>query len=53
MAGATGRPDKVVGTHFFAPAYHMRLLENIRGEKTSAQTIADVMGYGTRIGKAS
>lgn len=53
IASATKRPDKVMGVHFFAPAYHMRLLENIRGDKTSPQTIATCMEFGKRIGKVS
>ena len=51
MAAMTSRPDKVMGAHFFVPAYHMRLLENIRGKKTSPQTIATVMQFGKQIGK--
>ena len=49
----TSRTDKVIGTHFFVPAYYMRLLENVRGEKTSAETIATAMALGSKIGKVS
>ncbi|XP_066265568.1 peroxisomal bifunctional enzyme-like [Branchiostoma lanceolatum] len=51
IAAVTKRPDKVVGTHFFAPANIMRLLENILGKHTSAETIATAMQLGTTIGK--
>ncbi|XP_070566357.1 peroxisomal bifunctional enzyme-like isoform X1 [Ptychodera flava] len=51
MASATKRPDKVVGTHFFAPAHLMKLLENIRGKDTSPETIATVMTLGKTIKK--
>ncbi|WP_417519593.1 3-hydroxyacyl-CoA dehydrogenase NAD-binding domain-containing protein [Minwuia sp.] len=51
IASATKRPEDVVGTHFFSPANVMRLLENVRGEKTSKETIATVMDMGKRIGK--
>lgn len=51
IATATKREDKVVGTHFFAPAYIMKLLENIYGPKTSAETVATVMKLGKRIKK--
>ncbi|XP_061186168.1 peroxisomal bifunctional enzyme-like [Saccostrea echinata] len=51
ISTATSRPDKVVGTHFFAPAYHMRLLENIYGTKTSPDTVATVMKLGKTINK--
>ncbi|MDH3232864.1 MAG: 3-hydroxyacyl-CoA dehydrogenase NAD-binding domain-containing protein [Alphaproteobacteria bacterium] len=51
IAAATKRPEKVVGTHFFSPANVMRLLENVRGENTSKETIATVMGLSKKIGK--
>jgi len=51
IASATKRPEKVVGTHFFSPANVMRLLENVRGEKTSKETIATVMDLSKKIGK--
>ncbi|RUS86456.1 hypothetical protein EGW08_005771 [Elysia chlorotica] len=53
IASATNRPDKVVGTHFFAPAFIMRLLENVYGSKTSPTTVATVMELGRRIGKVT
>ncbi|MEE8351169.1 MAG: 3-hydroxyacyl-CoA dehydrogenase NAD-binding domain-containing protein, partial [Rhodospirillales bacterium] len=43
IAAATTRPDKVIGTHFFSPAHIMRLMENVRGAKSSPETIASVM----------
>ncbi len=52
IAQATGRPDKVIGTHFFSPANVMRLMENVRGEKTSKETIATVMALSKTLGKA-
>ncbi|HUT47862.1 MAG TPA: 3-hydroxyacyl-CoA dehydrogenase NAD-binding domain-containing protein [Alphaproteobacteria bacterium] len=51
IAAATSRPEKVVGTHFFSPANVMRLLENVRGEDTSKETIATVMDLSKKIGK--
>ena len=51
IAAATGRPDKVMGTHFFSPANVMRLLENVRGEKTSHETLATIMKLSKTIGK--
>lgn len=41
----------MVGTHFFAPAYHMKLLENIYGTKTSPEAVATVMKLGKTINK--
>ncbi|MBI2585265.1 MAG: 3-hydroxyacyl-CoA dehydrogenase, partial [Rhodospirillales bacterium] len=51
IAKATNRPDKVIGTHFFSPANVMRLMENVRGAKTSPETIATVMKLSKTIGK--
>jgi enoyl-CoA hydratase/3-hydroxyacyl-CoA dehydrogenase len=43
IASATGRPEKVLGLHYFNPAVLMRLVEVIRGEKTSDETMQ--VGY--------
>ena len=51
IAAATKRPESVVGTHFFSPANVMRLLENVRGAKSSKTTIATAMAVGRRIAK--
>src|SRR5207237_638218 len=51
IASATKRPESVIGTHFFSPANVMRLLENVRGKKSSKTTIATAMSIGRRIGK--
>jgi len=53
IAASTSRPGQVVGTHFFSPANVMRLLENVRGRQTSAQTIATVMALGRTLGKVT
>ncbi len=51
IASATGRPESVIGMHFFSPANVMRLLENVRGAKTSKSVIATAMSVGRRINK--
>jgi len=51
IAASTARPTQVVGTHFFSPANVMKLLENVRGRQTSAETIATVMALGKTLGK--
>jgi 3-hydroxyacyl-CoA dehydrogenase len=51
IASATKRPESVIGTHFFSPANVMRLLENVRGQKSSKTTIATAMTIGRRIAK--
>ena len=53
ISSATNRPEKVVGTHFFSPANIMRLLEIVRGEKTSKETLATIMKLGKIIKKAA
>jgi 3-hydroxyacyl-CoA dehydrogenase len=51
IASVTGRPDHVLGMHFFSPANVMRLLEVVRGEKTAKPVIATVMQLARKIGK--
>ena len=51
IAAATQRPEWVIGLHFFSPANVMRLLEVVRGEKTSKQVIATAMQLAKKIGK--
>ena len=53
IAAATRRPERVIGTHFFSPAHVMRLLETVRGAKTSDETVATVMKLARRLGKVS
>ena len=53
IASVTNRPDKVVGTHFFSPANIMRLLEVVRGDQTSNETLATVMAIGKKLKKAA
>jgi len=53
IAAVTKRPEDVVGTHFFSPANVMRLLENVRGAKSSPETIASVMKLGKTINKVA
>jgi len=51
IASATTRPGSVIGTHFFSPANVMRLLELVRGAKTSKETIATSSELARRIAK--
>lgn len=45
MAGATRRPAKVIGMHFFNPANVMKLVEIIPGLETSQETVDDVVMF--------
>ena len=51
MAAATGRPEKVCGIHFFNPATAMPLVELVRAEKTSDETLAAARGFAEACGK--
>jgi 3-hydroxybutyryl-CoA dehydrogenase len=51
IAGATGRPDRVIGTHWFNPPPLMRLIEVVRGVETSDATVAAVQELAVRYGK--
>jgi 3-hydroxyacyl-CoA dehydrogenase len=53
IAAMTSRPQDVIGMHFFSPANVMKLLENVRGEKTSKPVIATAMQIGKKIGKVA
>ncbi|GGC80591.1 3-hydroxyacyl-CoA dehydrogenase NAD-binding domain-containing protein [Chelatococcus reniformis] len=53
IAAATKRPEWVIGTHFFSPANVMRLLEVVRGDKTSKEVIATLMQLSKKIGKVA
>ncbi len=53
IASVTKRPEKVVGTHFFSPANIMRLLEVVRGDQTSNETLATIMAIGKKLKKAA
>ncbi len=51
IAASTSRPGQVIGTHFFSPANVMKLMENVRGARTSPETIATVMKLSKKLGK--
>ena len=53
LAAMTKRPQNVAGTHFFSPANVMKLLEVVRGSKSSPETLFTAMALGRRIGKIS
>ncbi|MDT9591651.1 3-hydroxyacyl-CoA dehydrogenase family protein [Nocardioides zeae] len=51
IAAATGRPDRVIGTHWFNPPPVMRLVEIVRGVETSDATVAAMKDLAARYGK--
>ncbi|MBU2647984.1 enoyl-CoA hydratase/isomerase family protein [bacterium] len=53
IAAVTGRPEFVLGLHFFSPANVMRLLEIVRGAKTSKTVLATALTIGKKIKKVA
>ncbi|MBE7376255.1 3-hydroxyacyl-CoA dehydrogenase [Pseudomonas lopnurensis] len=53
IAAVTQRPEQVVGLHFFSPAHIMKLLEVVRGAKTSQAVLQASTELGKRMGKVS
>jgi 3-hydroxybutyryl-CoA dehydrogenase len=51
LAQATNRPDKIIGTHFLSPVPPSKLLEIIRADTTSEETLATVKEFGRSLGK--
>ena len=51
MAAQTGRPDKVIGMHFFSPPVLMALVEVVRGEGTSDETTDAIVKLVEKLGK--
>ena len=51
IAAVTGRPQDVIGMHFFAPANIMKLMEIVRGGETAGDVIATAMAVAKKIRK--
>ncbi len=51
IAGGTPYPAQVIGTHFFNPVHIMKLLEVVRGPRTSQAVLERVLAFGEAIGK--
>lgn len=51
IAAVTGRPESVVGTHFFSPVPMMALCELVRGHRTSDETLASARAFAEGLGK--
>jgi 3-hydroxybutyryl-CoA dehydrogenase len=51
IAAATSTPGRVVGMHFFNPVHRMPLVEVIRGERTSDETVATIFALAKTLGK--
>ena len=51
LAAATGRPDRVIGMHFFNPVPVMALVEVVRAPETSDETAAAIVSLARELGK--
>jgi len=51
LAAGSGRPDRVIGMHFFNPPPVMKLLELVLAEQTSGETLERAREVGRRMGK--
>ncbi|MEX2093289.1 MAG: 3-hydroxyacyl-CoA dehydrogenase NAD-binding domain-containing protein [Pirellulales bacterium] len=52
LAQGLARPERFCGLHFFNPVRRMKLVEVIRGAKTSDETVAAAVAFAKRIGKS-
>lgn len=53
MAAATKRPDRVLGLHFFNPAFLMKLVEVVKGLETSQETVDKAYAFAETLGKTA
>ena len=51
LAEKSSHPECFIGIHFFSPVHKMKLVEIIKGEKTSPETLAKAFDYVKKIGK--
>src|SRR5512146_1356289 len=51
LAAATGRPDRVIGMHFFNPVPVLKLVEVVRGRETSDETAEAITELAVELGK--
>jgi 3-hydroxyacyl-CoA dehydrogenase len=51
IAGATARPERALGMHFFSPAHVMRLVEVVRTDRTAPDVVATALHLARRLGK--
>jgi 3-hydroxybutyryl-CoA dehydrogenase len=53
LAAATGRPDRVLGLHFFSPVPVMKLVEVVIGLDTAPETVERAEAFAAQIGKTA
>ena len=53
LAGGVERRERFVGMHFFNPPHAMKLIEIVRGERTSDETVSEVLAVAGKMGKTA
>ena len=53
LASKLKDPQKFIGLHFFSPVHKMKLVEVIKGQKTSSETLNNALSFSLQIGKTS
>ncbi len=53
LAAANGNTDRIVGLHFFNPVHKMPLVEVVKGEGTSLETLATAQAFALKLGKTT
>lgn len=53
IASAVGTPERVLGLHFFNPVYAMKLVEIVRGDRTSDASVERARAFATALGKTA
>ena len=53
LASKLKDPQKFIGLHFFSPVHKMKLVEVIKGQKTSSETLNHALSFASQIGKTS
>lgn len=51
LAAASGRPDRVIGLHFFNPPWALRLVEVVSTASTTDETLNDALAFCERLGR--
>lgn len=51
MAAASGRPERVIGLHFFNPPWALKLVEVVSTASTTEETLADALQVCTKLGR--
>ncbi|HEY6066635.1 MAG TPA: 3-hydroxyacyl-CoA dehydrogenase NAD-binding domain-containing protein, partial [Thermoanaerobaculia bacterium] len=52
IAAGAARPERIAGMHFFNPVHRLPLVEVIRGEKSSDETVATIFALARKLGKS-